>query len=139
MSDKRRKRAFKKENPVPERQDLKLENAFSMSRQSTEICRNNRAKAIKYHKALREIYGSEIFSKSRKRDTVLKRRMIVTFFIKEKEFTGYFVAKVFNINYQSVFYFMKPIIDKEFERFYRLNIEALRENFEKIDNHVISS
>lgn len=98
----------------------------------------DRNRAIKYRIALEDNYGSEAFSKSRKRENVLIRRMIVTFLVKEKELTGCFVAKIFNVNHQAVFYFMKPIIDKEFERFYRLNIETLRDNFEKIDNHVIS-
>lgn len=110
-----------------------------MSKQSSETYRNDRAKAIKYHRGLKESYGSEIFSKSRKRETVLRRRMIVTFMVNEKKYKECFIAKIFDVSHAAIFYFMKPIIDKEFERFYRLNIEALRDNFEKIDNHVISS
>jgi hypothetical protein len=100
---------------------------------------NDREKAIKYHKALKESYGTEIFSKSRKRETVLLRRMIVTFLVKEKKFKECFIAKIFDVSHAAIFYFMKPIVDLEFDRFYRINIESLRENFEKIESNVISS
>lgn len=101
--------------------------------------KNDRAKAIKYRQQLEQNYGAEIFSKSRKRENVLVRRMLVTFLMKEKKFTGYFIAKIFNTSHQSVFHFMKPVIDLEFERFYKVNFKALMENFEKIENNVISS
>lgn len=110
-----------------------------MNNKSRQINQNDRARAIKYHEAFKENYGNQIFSKSRKRETVLIRRLIVTFLVKEKEFKECFIAKIFNVTHAAIFYFMKPIVDKEFDRFYRLNIEALRENFEKIESHVISS
>ncbi len=100
---------------------------------------SDREKAIKYHKAFKESYGIEIFSKSRKRENVMIRRMIVTFLVKEKKFKGLFIAKIFDVSHQSVFYFLKPIVDKEFDRFYLKNVEGLRENFEKIESDVISS
>ncbi|MFC7347276.1 hypothetical protein ACFQO9_11160 [Chryseobacterium zhengzhouense] len=101
--------------------------------------KNDRIKALKYRKELENSYGIAIFSKSRKRENVLIRRMIVTFLVKEKKFKECFVAKIFNVTHAAVFYFMKPIIDKEFDRFYKINFDALKENFEKIETHVISS
>lgn len=110
-----------------------------MNEKSREINKNDRARALKYHGALKENYGTDIFSKSRKREIVLVRRMIITFLVKEKKFKECFIAKIFNIPHPTVYYFMKPIVDKEFDRFYLKNLESLRENFEKIENHVISA
>lgn len=110
-----------------------------MNEKSREINKNDRARALKYHNAFKESYGIMIFSKSRKREIVLVRRMIISFLVKEKKFKECFIAKIFNVSHSAIFYFMRPIVDKEFDRFYRLNIDSLRENFEKIESHVISA
>lgn len=104
-----------------------------------QINQNDRGRAIKYHNALKESYGNQIFSKTRKRDIVFVRRMIITFLVKERKFKECFIAKIFNVTHPAIFYFMKPIIDLEFDRFYNKNIDSLRDKFEKIENDVISS
>lgn len=87
--------------------------------------------ALKYHNFLKEKYGSEVFSRSKKREIVLNRKLIILFFVKEKEFKVTFVSWIMEMSHSDIFYYLRPVHDLEFERYYVPRARELKEEFDK--------
>lgn len=92
---------------------------------------NDRTTVIQYHTFFKEKYGKKIFSKSRKREDVFVRKLIVLFLVKDKGFKETFVSKIMQMNHSVVFYYLKPVIDLEFDRYYIPRVRELKEEFDK--------
>jgi hypothetical protein len=91
-----------------------------------------------YQKFFKDIFGEAAFGRSRKREIVLIRKLIIIFLIKEKGFKVCQVAKIMELHHSVIFHHIKPVIDIEFDRFYAPRSRSLLEKFdEAFPNHEI--
>ena len=91
---------------------------------------------VDYRNFINENFN-RIFTKSRKREIVMERRFLTIFLVKEAELSKHKVARILRVKHPSIHYFLKPVIDREFDIYYRRNIQKLRENFENFKNSEI--
>ncbi|ROI05482.1 hypothetical protein EGI16_03590 [Chryseobacterium sp. G0240] len=84
----------------------------------------------KIQKFFKDNLGSEAFTRCRKREVVLQRKLIIIFLIKEIGLKECQVAKIMNLHHSAIFYHLKEVIDLEFDRFYIPRARALKEKFD---------
>ncbi|KAB1228478.1 hypothetical protein [Chryseobacterium viscerum] len=82
-----------------------------------------------FKKFFKENLGESAFTKCRKRETVLQRKLIIKFLVKEIGFKECQVAKIMGLHHSAIFYHLKEVIDLEFDRFYVPKARFLKEKF----------
>ena len=79
-----------------------------------------------------EKYPHAINTKSRKREIVMQRRMIVIFLFQEGKMRTSAIKNIIGGKHQIPSYFLRTITDKHFENFYRAEIEKFKDEFAEL-------
>lgn len=80
---------------------------------------------------LSKIYGRVIYSGCRKRETVMRRRLVIMV-LRGYEMSYSSIGRVLNIDHASVMYLLKPVVDKELDAFVDKNYAKVRKELRKI-------
>ena len=84
---------------------------------------------IKIKKFFAEKYPEAINSKSRKREIVMQRRMIINFLFQEGKIRVTVMKNIIGGTHQVVCYFLRNVNDKSFENYYKSETEKFRLNY----------
>ena len=84
---------------------------------------------LKIKKFFAEKYPEAINSRSRKREIVIQRRMIVNFLFQEGKIRVTVMKNIIGGTHQVICYFLRNINDKSFENYYKSETEKFRLNY----------
>lgn len=91
---------------------------------------------LKIKKFFSEKYPQAINTKSRKREIVMQRRMIVNFLFQEGKIIVTVMKNIIGGTHQVICYFLRHVNDKSFENYYKSETEKFRLNYWELVNNL---